>query len=67
MERVASIMYLYPGNQEEYKKRHDALWPEMKEALKAHGAANYSIFLDEKTRIHCLLMWKSRIKPFMTK
>lgn len=37
MERVASIMYLYPGNKEEYKKRHDELWPEMKEALKAHG------------------------------
>lgn len=44
MERVASIMYLYPGNKEEYKKRHDELWPEMKEALKAHGAITIRYF-----------------------
>ncbi len=47
MERIAGIMYLYPGNQEEYQKRHNDLWPEMKKELKAHGAMNYSIFLDK--------------------
>ncbi|WP_036096018.1 L-rhamnose mutarotase [Listeria floridensis] len=51
MERIASIMYLYEGNQAEYKKRHDELWPEMEQALKAHGASNYSIFLDPVTDI----------------
>ncbi|EUJ25824.1 L-rhamnose mutarotase [Listeria grayi] len=49
MERIAEIMYLYPGNQQDYKKRHDELWPEMKAALKQHGASNYSIFLDKET------------------
>ncbi|MFU1792242.1 L-rhamnose mutarotase [Paenibacillus azoreducens] len=49
MERIASVMYLYPGNQAEYQKRHDELWPEMEEALKEHGASNYSIFLDRET------------------
>lgn len=44
-------MYLYEGNQAEYKKRHDELWPEMEQALKAHGASNYSIFLDPVTDI----------------
>lgn len=42
-------MYLHPNQQEEYKKRHDELWPEMVEALKRHGATNYSIFLDRAT------------------
>ncbi|WP_167628392.1 L-rhamnose mutarotase [Listeria valentina] len=51
MERIASIMYLYEGQQEEYKKRHDELWPEMEQALKEHGASNYSIFLDPTTDI----------------
>ena len=47
MKRLASIMYLKPGQQHEYQKRHDKLWPEMESALKAHGANNYSIFLNE--------------------
>lgn len=50
MERIASVMYLYENQEEEYKKRHDELWPEMEEALKEHGASNYSIFLEPKTR-----------------
>ena len=28
----------------EYKKRHDEIWPEMKELLKSAGIANYSIW-----------------------
>lgn len=51
MERIAQLMYLYPDQQEEYKKRHDELWPELEAALKAHGASNYSIFLDKNTDI----------------
>lgn len=41
-------MFVYKDCFEEYKKRHEALWPEMHVALKAHGAHNYSIFLDEE-------------------
>lgn len=49
MIRKASVMTVYKDQYEEYKKRHDELWPEMEEALKAHGAHNYSIFLEEES------------------
>lgn len=42
-------MKLYPGCEQEYKRRHDLLWPEMKEMIHAHGGRNYSIFLDRET------------------
>ena len=47
--RVAFKMKLFPGHQAEYKKRHDALWPELKELLIQVGVEHYSIFLDERT------------------
>ncbi len=49
MQRIAFKMKLYPGKEEEYKHRHDALWPELKELLKKTGISNYSIFLDKET------------------
>ncbi len=49
MSRVAFKMKLHTGQQAEYKKRHDALWPELHQLLKSSGISNYSIFLDEKT------------------
>jgi L-rhamnose mutarotase len=49
MERVAFKMQLHKGCEEEYKKRHDALWPELQELLKKTGIQDYSIFLDETT------------------
>lgn len=61
MIRKASIMHVFPDYYEEYKRRHDKLWPEMAEALKRHGAHNYSIFLDEEMGGY-LLSWKSKIK-----
>ena len=42
-------MKLNPGMAEEYKRRHDALWPEMKEMIHQYGGSDYSIFLDEET------------------
>ena len=47
----AFTMKLYEGQAAEYEKRHNMLWPEMKEMIHAHGGKNYSIFLDEKTNI----------------
>jgi len=47
--RKANIMYVYKDKYDEYKKRHDELWPEMRKALKDHGANNYSIFLEPTT------------------
>lgn len=49
MQRLAFKMHLHPGNTDEYKKRHDALWPELEALLKSIGIADYSIFLDEET------------------
>ena len=42
-------MKLYPGMEAEYKKRHDALWPEMIDMIHEYGGKNYSIFLDRET------------------
>ena len=49
MKRVAFTMQLKPGQKEEYKKRHDEIWPELKQLLKQAGISEYSIFLDERT------------------
>ena len=50
-KRLAFKMKLNPGMLEEYKKRHDDLWPELRKLLKDNGLAEYSIFLDEETNI----------------
>jgi L-rhamnose mutarotase len=47
--RFAFKMKLFPGFREEYKKRHDKIWPELEKLLKDEGIGNYSIFLDEET------------------
>ncbi|HBL78079.1 MAG: L-rhamnose mutarotase [Bacteroidetes bacterium GWF2_42_66] len=49
MERKAFKMHLNEGQKEEYKKRHDEIWPELKKLLKDAGVSEYSIFLDEET------------------
>ncbi len=48
-KRIAFKMKLHPGREEEYRRRHDAIWPELKELLKTAGIQDYSIFLDEQT------------------
>ncbi len=42
-------MQLKPGVVEEYRRRHDELWPDLAEALGNAGIFDYSIFLDEDT------------------
>jgi L-rhamnose mutarotase len=42
-------MKLKPGNVAEYKKRHDEIWPELAQEIRAAGISDYSIFLDEET------------------
>ena len=49
MIRKAFLMRLKPGCQAEYARRYNPIWPELQAALKAHGAHNYSIFLDAPT------------------
>jgi L-rhamnose mutarotase len=49
MIRLAFKMKLKPGAAAEYKKRHDAIWPELVTELNMAGISDYSIFLDEET------------------
>jgi L-rhamnose mutarotase len=49
IQTLAFKMQLKPGVVPEYKKRHDEIWPELAEALKAAGIFDYWIFLDEAT------------------
>ena len=49
--KLAFKMNLKPGFKEEYKKRHDEIWPELKTLLKENGISDYTIFLDEETNI----------------
>ncbi|PKL12474.1 MAG: L-rhamnose mutarotase [Spirochaetae bacterium HGW-Spirochaetae-8] len=49
MKRMAFKMKLLPGMMAEYKKRHDEIWPELKQLLSEAGVRDYSIFLDEET------------------
>ncbi len=50
-KRFAFKMYLKPGFEKEYEKRHAALWPELKRQIKESGVSNYSIFWDKDTNI----------------
>ena len=49
MIRNAFKMKLLPGFEQEYKKRHDEIWPELAEELSKAGVSDYSIFLDDQT------------------
>jgi L-rhamnose mutarotase len=42
-------MKLKPGSVAEYRRRHDDIWPELAQLLRASGIHDYSIFLDEET------------------
>lgn len=50
LERHAFLMTLHPGQEDEYRRRHDAIWPELSALLKTSGVSDYSIFLDPETR-----------------
>ncbi|SFN18329.1 L-rhamnose mutarotase [Izhakiella capsodis] len=52
MFRKAFTMSVYPQCIAAYQQRHNPIWPELAAILKAHGAHNYSLFLDEQ---RCLL------------
>jgi L-rhamnose mutarotase len=49
MIRSAFTMKLKKGFEEEYKKRHDRIWPELSKELSCAGVFDYTIFLDEDT------------------
>lgn len=45
MEKYAWRGRVADGQIEEYRRRHDAIWPEMKEVLREAGIRNYTIWL----------------------
>ena len=60
MEKYAFRMVLNPGQLDEYKARHDALWPELGEALKEAGVEDYSIHYDPETRHLFGVLWRRK-------
>lgn len=47
MNRVGFILRVKKEMVDEYKSRHEAVWPEMLAALRSHGWHNYSLFVRE--------------------
>jgi len=50
MIRKAFLMHVHPGFEKEYERRHNPIWEDLAQTLKAHGVHNYSIFLHPPTR-----------------
>ena len=59
MEKHAFKMRLNPGCRDEYKKRHDEIWPELVALLKEAGISDYSIHLDEETNTLFGVLWRT--------
>ena len=58
MEKYAFKMKLNPGCAEEYRRRHDAIWPELVDLLRTAGVSDYSIHLDPETDILFGVLWR---------
>lgn len=58
MEKFAFKMMLNPGQKDEYKRRHDEIWPELIKLLQAAGITDYSIFLDEDSNVLFGVLWR---------
>ena len=59
--RFAFKMFLKPGCEEEYQKRHNAIWPELVKMIKDGGVSNYSIS-GTRTPTFCLAIRNVRGK-----
>ena len=59
MQKIAFCMQLNPGAAEEYKARHDALWPDLRDALYQAGVRDYSIHLEPATGRLFATLWRS--------
>lgn len=47
MQRICFLLKVKPDRLDEYKLRHQNVWPEMRDALSRTGWHNYSLFLRE--------------------
>jgi L-rhamnose mutarotase len=45
MESVCFLARIRPDRLEEYRARHQQVWPEMTDALRSSGWTNYTLFL----------------------
>lgn len=59
MQKYAFRMQLNPGCAAEYKRRHDAIWPDLAALLKEAGVSDYSIHLDEDTGALFGVLWRT--------
>ena len=50
MIRKAFVMSVHAGQEQEYARRHQPIWKELEDVLRAHGVHNYSIHLLPETR-----------------
>jgi L-rhamnose mutarotase len=51
MERLCFTFEIRPDTFDEYKRRHDEIWPELVDELKAAGLSNYSLFKYSDERV----------------
>lgn len=58
MQKYAFRMMLKPGMAQEYRRRHDAIWPELADLLRAAGIRDYSIHLDPETDALFAVLWR---------
>ncbi|WP_299425107.1 L-rhamnose mutarotase [uncultured Shimia sp.] len=58
MEKVAFCMKLHADKIDEYRERHDAIWPELVGLLKDAGVEDYSIHLNPKTHQLFGVLWR---------
>lgn len=59
MEKYAFKMQLNAGCIDEYRKRHDEIWPELVALLREAGVSDYSIHLDPDTNILFGVLWRT--------
>ena len=59
-EEIAFVLYLIKGNEVEYQRRHDEIWPELSAAIKEAGILDYQIFLEPRTG-HLFAYQKRRV------
>lgn len=59
MQKHAFRMQLRPGVAAEYRRRHDAIWPDLVAALKNAGISDYSIHLDPETDALFAVLWRT--------
>jgi len=59
VQKYAFKMQLHAGQEAEYKRRHDEIWPELSALLKDAGVSDYSIHLDRETSTLFAVLWRT--------